>query len=136
MIVLDPRISYEGMKLNYTEEGSLVVYLKSSKKNLYEYYKTHYTDKHSTPLQMTDSMPRPSANALAPPCLKKILHHALNRRQRWPSMNLMNSSSFLKRILRLAIQFVSGLVAMLNSPTFFTFAWDILCIPGCVLHCY
>ena len=34
-------------------------------------------------------------------------------------MNLMNSSSFLKRISRLAIQFVGGLVAMLNSPTCF-----------------
>ena len=34
-------------------------------------------------------------------------------------MNLMNSSSFLKRILRLAIQFVGGLVAVLNSPTYF-----------------
>ena len=83
MIVLDPCISYEGMKLDYAEEESLVAYLKSSKKNLYEYYETHYADKHSMPSQMTDSMPRPSANALAPPCLKTFLHHVLSRRQRW-----------------------------------------------------
>ena len=31
----------------------------------------------------------------------------------------MISSSFLKKILRLAIQFVGGLVTMLNSPTCF-----------------
>jgi len=64
--VLDPRISYEGMKLDYAGDDSLAEYLESSKKNLYDYYETHYAKKHSAPSQTMDPVPGPSVNALAP----------------------------------------------------------------------
>ena len=47
-------------------------------------------------------------------------------------MNWMKFSGFLKRILKLAVQFIGGWVTVLNFCLFWL-AWDILCIPGCVL---
>jgi hypothetical protein len=67
VLVLDPHISYEGMKLDYAGDESLAEYLESSKTNLYNCYETHYTGKHSAPSQMTDPVPGPSVNPLAPP---------------------------------------------------------------------
>ncbi|KAF8502961.1 hypothetical protein JB92DRAFT_3145892 [Gautieria morchelliformis] len=66
-LVLDPRISYEGMELDYAGDESLSEHLESSKKNLYEYYEAHYAGKHSASSQVTDPVPGPSAEASAPP---------------------------------------------------------------------
>jgi hypothetical protein len=64
--VLDPFISYEGMKLDYAGDDSLAEYLESSKTNLYDYYETHNTKKHTTPSQTMDPVPGPSVNTSAP----------------------------------------------------------------------
>jgi hypothetical protein len=45
-LVLDPHISYEGMKLDYVGDESLSAYLESSKQDMYDYYETHYAGKH------------------------------------------------------------------------------------------
>jgi hypothetical protein len=63
--VLDPRISYEGMKINYASDPILSEYLESSKEDLYSYYQTHYANKH-TPTQMTITPQTPAPSAGAP----------------------------------------------------------------------
>jgi hypothetical protein len=134
--VLDPRISYEGMKLDYAGDESLAEYLESSKTNLYNYYETHYAGKHSAPSQMTDPVPGPSVNPSAPP--------------RSPQKN------FTSRFQRKAKAAVNELDEFFNLPqedfdtcnpihwwmgrraqfpNLFWLARDILCIPGAVL-CY
>ena len=52
--VLDPWISYEGMKLNYENDLQLAEYLQFSKKDLHTYYESHYANQHSAPSQMID----------------------------------------------------------------------------------
>jgi hypothetical protein len=47
--VLDPRILYEGMKLDYESDSSLAEFLESSKQDLRTYYETHYANQHSAP---------------------------------------------------------------------------------------
>lgn len=41
--VLDPRISYDGMKEDYEDDSSLGEYLETAKTDLHDYYQTHYT---------------------------------------------------------------------------------------------
>ena len=137
MIVLDPHISYEGMKLDYAEEESLAAYLKSSKKNLYEYYKTHYTDKHSMPLQMTDSMPRPSANALAPPhSPQKKIRLCFQQKEKVAINELDEFFKLPQEDFETCNPICWWFGRCAQFPNLFWLAQDILCIPGCVLHCY
>jgi hypothetical protein len=66
VLVLDPPISYEGMKLDYAGDAMLsAYYLESSKTNLYQYYKINYADKCSALMQVT--VPGPSADASSAP---------------------------------------------------------------------
>ena len=119
-LVLDPHISYEGMKLDYASDVSLSAYLKSSKIDLYQYYEAHYAEKHSAPSQVTNPVLGPLADSSVPPhSLKKDLHCTFRGRPRPPLMNSTNSSSLLKRTSRLAIQSIGRWAAMLNSPTCF-----------------
>ncbi|KAF8220804.1 hypothetical protein L208DRAFT_1331640 [Tricholoma matsutake] len=79
--LVDPRISYEGMKLDFAGDHSLATYLESSKSNLYDYYETHYADKHPALSQVTSSVPGQSVDVSAPPhSLKKNLHHTFSGR--------------------------------------------------------
>ena len=67
--------------------------------------------------------------------LKRILCHASSGRQRRPSTNLTNSSTFLKRILILAIQSIGGWAIVLNSPTCFGLLVTFFAylVPYCVI---
>jgi len=83
-LVLEPCISYEGMRLDYASDVSLSAYLESSKMNLYQYYKTHYSGKHSALSQVTDPMLGPSADPSVPHLSPQgILHCAFSGRKRW-----------------------------------------------------
>jgi hypothetical protein len=65
LLVLDPCIFYEGMKLDYAGDPMLSEYLKSLKKDLHKYYETHYANKHNPPSQI--STPQAFASSLAAP---------------------------------------------------------------------
>jgi len=52
--VLDLRISYNGMKLDYESDQLHLLYLESSKDQLQDYYNTHYANKHPAPSQITE----------------------------------------------------------------------------------
>jgi hypothetical protein len=44
LLVLDPRISYEGMKLDYADDEILSDHLEDSKSNLFDYFNANYTN--------------------------------------------------------------------------------------------
>jgi len=44
--VLDPCISYEGMKSDYADDDILTNYLKSAKASLHTYFQENYAGKH------------------------------------------------------------------------------------------
>ena len=133
--MLDPRISYEGMKLDYAGDEMLAEYLESSKTNLYDYYETHYANKHSTPSQhASDPVPGP---------LNASTH------SRSPQKN------FTLRFRQKAKAFTNELDEFFKLPqedfdscnpihwwlgrraqfsNLFWLARDILCIPGAVLY--
>lgn len=135
LLVLDPRISYEGMKLDYADDVSLSVYLESSKANLYEYYQTHYAGKHSAPLQATNPVqPGPSADASARP--QSPQKNFTSRFQRKTKAAINELDEFFKLPQEdfetcNPIHWWVGRRA--QFPNLFWLARDILCIPGCVL---
>jgi hypothetical protein len=47
--VLDPHISYDGMKLDYEDDISLTEYLESAKLSLHTYFLNNYAGKHVAP---------------------------------------------------------------------------------------
>jgi hypothetical protein len=47
--VLDPRISYDGMKLDCEDDVNLTKYLESAKLSLHTYFSSNYAGKHVTP---------------------------------------------------------------------------------------
>ena len=47
--MLDPRISYEGMKSDYADDDILTEYLESAKASLHTYFHKNYAGKHVTP---------------------------------------------------------------------------------------
>ncbi|KAF8808833.1 hypothetical protein BYT27DRAFT_7285520 [Phlegmacium glaucopus] len=42
IIVLDPQISYEGMKIDYADDPALSEHLNQSKSNLFDYFCDNY----------------------------------------------------------------------------------------------
>ena len=61
LLVLDPWISYDSMKTDYTNDPILADHLEQSKSNLFAYFNEHYANNMiSTPL----SVPSPSAQTL------------------------------------------------------------------------
>jgi hAT family C-terminal dimerisation region len=48
-LVLDPHISYEGMKSDYADDNILTKYLESAKVSLHTYFHENYAGKHVTP---------------------------------------------------------------------------------------
>ena len=44
--MLDPRISYEGVKEDYASDPDLLTYLESAKESLQDYYKTDYANRN------------------------------------------------------------------------------------------
>jgi hypothetical protein len=47
--VLDPQISYEGMKVDYTDDPILSNHLEESKSDLFDYFNMNYTNTNPAP---------------------------------------------------------------------------------------
>ena len=54
--VLDPRISYDGMKLDYEDNISLTEYLESAKLSLHTYFSNNYAGRHVAVLILVADM--------------------------------------------------------------------------------
>lgn len=129
--VLDPRISYDGMRLNYKSDTLLLPYLESSKDQLQDYYDTHYANKYPVPSQITElatMTPRTSAAPLLLP-QKNFTSHF-----HWKVKVVMNE---LDKYFKLSpedfetcnpVHWWMGWCA--QFPNLFWLAHDILCIPG------
>lgn len=129
------------MKLDYADDDLLAKYLESSKKDLYEYYETHYADKHSPLSRTTDpsTISRPLANASsdrAPP--RSPQKNFTLRFQRKVKAAINELDEFFKLPQEdfescNPIHWWMGRRA--QFPNLFWLAQDILSIPGCVA-CY
>jgi hypothetical protein len=64
LLVLDPRISYEGLRVDYADDPILLDHLEQSRTRLSTYFNTHYA-RANMPASPSESAP--SASCTAPP---------------------------------------------------------------------
>ncbi|KAG6906817.1 hypothetical protein DXG01_011809 [Tephrocybe rancida] len=55
--LLDPHIMYHSLKEEYADNDDLLMYLKTAKQKLCEYYRDHYASHLSTPSQIPSTLP-------------------------------------------------------------------------------
>ena len=127
--MLDPRISYEGMKLDYAGDDLLAEYLESSKTNLYEYYETHYANKHSVPSQAIDPVPGPSSSS-APRSPQKNFTSRFQRKAKVSTNELDEFFKLSQEDFDTCNPIHWWLGRRAQFPNLFWLARDILCIPG------
>jgi hypothetical protein len=75
--VLDPRISYEGMKADYSNDLVLRDYLEESKTNLIAYYKENYTAEDASAPTPSQTITPSQQNVLGSPqkCFTSRYHN-------------------------------------------------------------
>ncbi|KAI0279968.1 hypothetical protein BC826DRAFT_357650 [Russula brevipes] len=94
--LLDPRISYEGMKADYADDPILSDQLEESKANLFEHFNENYANVH----------------------LRSPSHHDIAEKRNHPSTNLKNISNSRPKTLTHVIRFTGGAVEKLSSRTY------------------
>ena len=129
LTVLDPRISYEGLKMDYAADGDLNEHLEKSKTDLFVYFQTNYAGKAIPRLQ-----PSTSESSTTPPTTHstpKKSFTARYRRKEKPAVNELDEYfKLLSEDFEMCdpIQWWVGRRA--QFPNLFRLACDIICIPG------
>ena len=128
--VLDPRISYEGMKIDYANDPMLAEHLKQSKSNLFNYFHENYAHAVvSTPSSVNSPSPSVQTEPIVGSPQKSFT--ARYRRKEKPSVNELEEYFKLPAEDFDAcnpIHWWMGRRA--QFPNLFCLACDILCIPG------
>ena len=65
--VLDPRITYEGVKEDYASDIDLLTYLESAKQSLQDYYQINYANRNTTSTTTAAVAPTVSSSSSAEP---------------------------------------------------------------------
>ena len=126
--MLDPRISYEGLKEEYSDDPTLSNHLDESKMNLFSYFEENYTTPHSA----TPSSPPPTVVQALP--MDGSPQKSFTARYRQKEKYSTNE---LEEYFKLPaedfdtcnpIQWWVGRRS--QFPCLFRLACDILCIPG------
>jgi hypothetical protein len=124
------------MKLDYAGDELLAEYLESSKTNLYDYYETHYANKHSAPSAM-DPVSGPSHNAstrTAPPhSPQKNFTSRFQRKARVSTNELDEFFKLPQEDFDTCNPVQWWISRRAQFPNLFWLARDIFCIPGAVL---
>ena len=126
--MLDPRISYEGLKEEYGDDPTLSNHLDESKMNLFSYFEENYATPHSA----TPSSPPPTVVQALPMdgSPQKSFTARYRRKEKY-------STNELEEYFKLPaedfdtcnpIQWWVGRRS--QFPRLFRLACDILCIPG------
>jgi len=124
--VLDPRILYEGLKMDYGDDLTLSDHLEDSKTNLFKYFNDNYATLHS----LTPSSPPPSTA----PALDGSPQKSFTA---WYCRKSKHSTNELEEYFKLpaedfyACDPIQWWVGRRHQfPRLFQLARDVLCIPG------
>jgi hypothetical protein len=110
--VLDPQISYEGMKIDFANNMMLSKHLEESKSNLFIYFHDNYAHAAiSTPPSLLHLL-KPHLSWVPP---RNPLQLDIIGKRRPRSMNSKNTSNFPLKISMPVIQFSGGWVDALSS---------------------
>jgi hypothetical protein len=134
--VLDPRISYEGLKIDYANEPMLSELLEQAKSNLFDYFRDNYV--HTVAVSSTppsvDSVPSPSVRTSPTTGMgspQKSFTARYRRKEKAESINE------LEEYFKLPTEDFDACDPILwwmgrraVFPILFHLARDILCIPG------
>ena len=130
--MLDPRISYEGLKMDYAEDLMLSSHLEKSKTKLFKHFYENYANRCSIPLPAPSAVtqPAPFDDGGSP---KKSFTARYRRKEKLSINELeeyfkLNTEDFETCD---PIHWWMGRHA--QFPNLFCMARDILCIPGTVL---
>ena len=132
--VLDPQISYEGMKADYSNDPVLCDYLEESKTNLIVYYKENYAAEEAltpTPITPSSSQQRLSGSPQKSftSCYRNKSKASVNELEEYLKLPIEDFETCNP------IQWWMGCWA--QFPKLFKLACDILCIPGAYSNsCY
>jgi hypothetical protein len=125
IVVLDPRISYEGLKQDYGEDLTLSSHLEDSKTRLFSYFDEHY----ATP---TPSSP-PSTPVQAPPVdgsPQKSFTARYRRKMKYSANELEEYFKLPTKDFHTCNLIQWWVSRRSQFPRLFQLARDILCIPG------
>jgi hypothetical protein len=129
--VLDPRISYDGMKIDYENDPSLMDYLESSKSELQDYFDMHYSNKHPTLSQIADvataSSSAPTTTLLSP---QKNFTSRFQRKTKTVLNELEEYFKLPREDFEICNPIHWWMGRCAQFPNLFWLARDILCIPG------
>ena len=134
--LLDPWISYDGMKADYANDDTLAEHLESSKSTLFDYFHKYYMNK-ATP----DSSP---SSTMAPPLVLSpsqsmsstlgSLKKSFTARYHWKDKPAVNE---LEEYFKLPLEDFDAcdpiwwwISQWAQFPNLYCLACDILCIPG------
>jgi hypothetical protein len=131
--VLDPRISYKGMKLDYESDSLLAEYLESSKKDLHTFYETHYANQHSAPSLTIDlatetPVSRPTGTPLRSP--QKNFTSRFHRKTKVAVDEIEEYFKLPAEDFETCNPVHWWMGRHAQFPNLFWLAHDLLCIPG------
>ena len=134
--MLDPRISYDGMRADYTNDDTLAEYLENSKSTLFDYFHKYYMNKatpgtspSSTPSPLL--VPSPSQSTSSTLGSSKKSFTARYRRKDKPAVNELEEYFKLPLEDFDACDPIRWWVSWrAQFPNLYCLACDILCIPG------
>jgi hypothetical protein len=126
--VLDPRISYEGMKVDYADDLILSDHLKESKSNLFDYFNANYANTIPAPSSA------PSASVQSVPIVAGSPQKSFMARYRRKEKASINE---LEEYFKLPAEDFDAcnpihwwIGRRAQFPNLFCMARDVLCIPG------
>jgi hypothetical protein len=130
LLVLDPRISYEGMRADYEDDILLSDHLERSKSRLLDYFNENYANTVSS--RTPPSLPGPPVRS-APTIVGSPQKSFTARYRRKEKTSINELEEYFKLLAEdfdacNPIQWWTGRRA--QFPNLFCMARDILCIPG------
>ena len=131
LLVLDPRISYEGMKVDYADDPMLSEHLEKSKSDLFNYFHENYAHAAISTQTTPPSVPPPSVQT--PPTVGSPQKSFTARYRRKEKVSINELEEFFKLPAEdfdvcNPIHWWMGRRA--QFPNLFRLARDILSIPG------
>jgi hypothetical protein len=128
--VLDPRISYGGMKADYADDQALSEYLEDSKSKLFGYFNENYMKFHGSTLTQTPSPARGTTTALTSGSPQKCFTARYRRRENVTVNELEEYFKLPPEDFEKCNPIKWWVGRRAQFPNLFCLARDIICIPG------
>lgn len=129
LAVLDPRISYDGMREDYCENPDLLKFLEKTTSKLREYYTINYATATGTQRAFTDEQPRASSSTDLSPS-KVSFTARYKRKDNWDRDELSEYFKLPREDWELCNPLQWWVGRRAQFPRLFCLARDLLAIPG------